>query len=190
MTRILDQAAPAENLTFETYRLRVLLSSLGSGAGKTTSACSVPDRLYFRGLVPKPRPKLLIDIDNRSESVAGWPEVKILKAFEVDAEKPKVWNRLVKIKQELWEDARKSYKDKTPFPYCGVIADGNTSLFRVCMNYCLQIADARGATSSGFGGAPAQHHYGPQMKLASEWILSILGLPCDVIFTGHENLIE
>ena len=190
MGEILDQAKSAENLTFETYRLRVLLSSLGSGAGKTTSACSVPDRLYYRGLIEKPRQRLLIDIDNRSESVAGWPLVKILKCFEVDPAAPKAWARLMKIKRELWEEARKSYADKVPFPYSAVIVDGNTSLFRICMNYSLQIADAKGQTSSGFGGAPAQHHYGPQMKLCSEWILSLLGLPCDVIFTGHENLVE
>lgn len=166
---ILDEARKAEDLNYSTYKLRCLLSSPGSGAGKTTAACSLPGR------------KLLLDIDNRAESVAGWPDVEIVSCHEADPRSPKAWDRLEKIKRELWSLGRKPES----FPYDGVIVDGNTALFRVCMNWSLLLDPKR-----GLGGCPAQQHYGPQMKNASDWILSVLGLPCHVIFTGHEDKVE
>ena len=126
MGKILDTATKAESLRFETYRIRALLSSPGSGAGKTTAACSIPGR------------KLLIDIDNRSESVAEWPDVEVVKCHEADPKSPKAWQRLDNIRKELWALAHPS----CTFPYAAVIPDGNTALFRVCMNWALLLDPA------------------------------------------------
>jgi len=173
MGKILVSATQAEDLSFETYRIRALLSSPGSGAGKTTAACSLPGR------------KLLLDIDNRAESVAGWPEVEIVKCHEPDPKNPRAWRRLEEIKKELWSEAHLAAKAGKKFPYAGVIVDGNTALFRVCLNWAI-LLDPK----VGLGGCAAQQHYGPQMKNASDYIMSLLGLPCHVIFTGHENMVE
>lgn len=166
---ILDEAKKAEDLNYSTYKIRCLLSSPGSGAGKTTAASSLPGK------------KLLLDIDNRSESVAGWKDVEIIRCHEADPRSPRAWDRLEKIKRELWSLGRKPES----FPYDGIIVDGNTALFRVCMNWSLLLDPKR-----GLGGCPAQQHYGPQMKNASDWILSMLGLPCHMVFTGHEDKVE
>lgn len=171
--KILAEATNSGELCFEDYRIRALLSSPGSGAGKTTAACSLPGR------------KLLLDIDNRKESIAGWPLVETIECFEEDSRSPKAWMRLEKIKRELWSMAKEAKKKGEEFPYDGIIVDGNTALFRVCMNWSLLLDPKH-----GLGGSPAQQHYGPQMKNASDWILSILGLPCHVIFTGHEDKVE
>ena len=166
---ILNEATLAKHLDYKTYKIRALLSSPGSGAGKTTSACTAPGRKY------------IVDIDNRADVVAGFPHVEILRCHEPDSRSPKAWDRLVKVKRELWALAR----DPENFPYDTVIIDGLTALFRVCMNWSLLLDPKR-----GLGGCPAQQHYGPQMKNTSDWITSILGLPCHVIFTGHENIVE
>lgn len=166
---ILEETTPAEELDYKTYKIRALLSSPGSGAGKTTAACTAPGK------------KLLVDIDNRAEAIAGFSHVEILRCHEIDSRSPRAWDRLVKVKKELWALARKPEE----FPYDTVIIDGNTALFRVCMNWSLLLDSKR-----GLGGSPAQQHYGPQMKNTSDWITSILGLPCHVIFTGHENMVE
>jgi len=177
MPSILDEAKPAKEMTLENYRIRCLLSSPGSGAGKTTSACSLPHS--------KERPLLLIDIDNRAEAIAGFPNVEVLSCHEIDSRSPKAWMRMEGIKKELWSQARLAAKERRKFPYSGVIPDGLTALMRICMNWSLLLDPKR-----GLGGCAAKQHYGPQMKNATDWILSILGLPCHVAFTGHENLVE
>jgi hypothetical protein len=168
MTNHLDEALPAEELTYDKYLLRALLSSPGSGAGKTTSAVTVPGR------------KLLLDLDNRSEVIAGEPNVEIIKCH-VERSSPDAWKKVDNIKDELWALARKPES----FPYDAVIADGNTALWRICMVWALLLDPKR-----GLGGCPAKQHYGPQMKNATDWTLSMLGLPCHVIFTGHEDIIK
>lgn len=170
---ILDEAKPAEEMTLANYRIRCLLSSPGSGAGKTTSACSLPGS------------KLLIDIDNRAEAIAGFKDVEVLGCYEINSRSPRAWMRLEDIKKELWSQARLAAKEEKEFPYSGLIVDGLTALMRICMNWSLLLDSKR-----GLGGCAAKQHYGPQMKNATDWILSILVLPCHVVFTGHENLVE
>lgn len=169
----LDGAVPATNLTYANYKIKALLSSQSSGDGKTTSAVTIPGR------------KLLIDIDRRSESVAGFPGVHILRWEGRDPNSPEHWMWLEQVRKDLWALARTSAKEKKPFPWGGIVADGNTALFRVCMAWALTLDPKR-----GLGGSAAQQHYGPQMKNASDWIISLIGLPCHVIFTGHEDLVE
>lgn len=173
MSKLLSQAIPAKTLTYDKYKIKALLSSQSSGDGKTTGACTIPGR------------KLLIDIDRRSESVAGFKDVEILRYEGRDPNTAQHWLWLERVRKELWELVRQSIKEEKPFPYDAIIPDGNTALFRVCMSWALTLDPKR-----GLGGCAAQQHYGPQMKNATDWINSLIGLPCHVIFTGHEDLVE
>jgi hypothetical protein len=53
------------------------------------------------------------------------------------------------------------------------------------MNYSLLLNP-----KLGLGGAPAEHHYLPQMTMLSSYIFSTIALPCSVIYTGHVDLYE
>lgn len=169
---IADMVIKAEDMTLENYKIRALLSSPGSGAGKTTGACTLPGR------------KLLIDLDDRSEVIAGFKNIEILKLFEEDPNSAQVWLNLEEVKKELWSSARATAKG-AKFPYDSIITDGNTGLFRVAMQWALTLNPKR-----GLGGTPAEHHWSPQMKNAMDFILAMRSLPCHIAFTGHEDLYE
>lgn len=173
---IADKVLKAEELTRESYKIRALLSSPSSGAGKTTSAITVPGTR-----------KLVIDLDNRSEVIAGEPNVEIIKPWKSDPDSPDAWDEVVAIKNELWSMARAAAKAGNPFPYDLIVGDGISGALRICMNWCLIIPDNEGRIKTGLGGTPAQHHYFPQMWNVTKIIRSTLGLPCHVVWTGHEN---
>lgn len=170
---VLDAAKGPEELTYQNYKIKALLSSQSSGDGKTTAATTVPGRKY------------LIDIDHRSESVAGFPGIHILRWEGKDRDSAEHWLWLEEVRKELWSLARECIRKKEPFPWDGIIADGNSALFRVCMSWSLTLDPTR-----GLGQSPAEHHWMPQMFNASKWINSMIGLPCHVVFTGHEDLME
>lgn len=158
----------------KTYLIKALLVG-GSGSGKTTGAMSLPGK------------KLLIDLDNRAESVAGFPDLDIIKILEPNLKKPVAWEQLNELLEELWEKA-----EEGEFPYKGVIIDGLTMAGRYAMNWVLEkalTADGK-KLSRGPGGSPAQPHYQPQMTMFSRVILGFIPLPCHVLFTGHLDMYE
>jgi len=167
---VLPTAKPAEELTFERYKIRALLSSSGSGAGKTTGACSIPGK------------KLLLDFDNRSEAIAGWPNVTIIKKLlhEKDPRSPKAWDAAKRLKDEIWRAV-----DKEEWEYDVLIVDGISAMLRICMYWALTLDPKK-----GLGDSPAKQHWGPQMKHVSDWLLSMLGLPCHVVVTCHEKIMQ
>lgn len=164
---ILDQAKPAESATAETYLIKCLL--LGkSGSGKTTSA----------GMTLPP-PVLVIDYDNRAESLAGVPGVEIIKLLP-DAADAARWKKVEELTEELWSAVRK----KT-LKYKSILESGLTSMNRMSMYWALLLDPKR-----GLGGSPAKQHYPPQMKTLQDHILRMLGLPLNYVLEGHYNLFD
>jgi len=146
----------------------------GSGSGKTTAAAATA-----------PGRKLVINVDNRVESIAGFKDVTILDAYELDAGMPKAWDKLGKIKTWLWSQFRMAQKKGEKPPFDSIIVDGLTSMFDVAMNWSLLLSDKR-----GLGGSPAEQHWMPQMVAVEKWLLSVLALPCHIIVTAHEDIEE
>jgi len=167
---ILSEAKGAQSLSVAP-RIKAFLAG-DSGSGKTTSACSIPGK------------KLLIDFDNRADSLVGLADLDILPCHEADSKLPKAWERALAIKTELHALARKATPE-APFPYEAIIFDGLTSMGRIAMNWSLLLDPKK-----GLGGSPAQHHYGPQMNQLADYVLTALTLPCHIIFTGHIELFE
>lgn len=171
---LFERARRAETITRETFRLKALL--LGdSGGGKSTSAMTLPGR------------KLVVELDGREESLAGFPDVEIIPIQEEDPNKPRAMDDLVRLKDELWEAAR----SPEGLPWDSLIVDGLTMLNRYAMNAALNLRDSKGrALTRGLGGAPAQHHYLPQMQYVTQFCMQLLPLPCHLCFTGHVDLYQ
>jgi len=167
-----DELYSATEINEEKTLINCLLTG-GSGSGKTTSAMTVPGH------------KLIINIDNRVESVAGFKDVTILDAYEEDASMPKAWDKLGRIKTWLWSQFRTANKKEEPLPFDAIVVDGLTAMFDVAMNWSLLLSDKR-----GLGGSPAEQHWMPQMVAVEKWLRSILALPCHVIVTAHEDIEE
>jgi len=144
-----------------------------SGSGKTQSALSHPGR------------KLLIDYDGRWEVAVGLPDVDIIKLHDPDPDSPKGWLQAEKLKKELWFAARAAHKDKEPFAYDLIIEAGLTSMLKYCMNWSLTLNP-----KTGLGGAPAMHHYGPQMHNVEQHVRSMKQLPCSYILEAHVEYLE
>lgn len=168
--KVLERAKPAQELNSDTYKVRCLSVSEGSGDGKTKSACTIFGK------------KLLIDLDGRAETVAGYPDIDVIKIIEKDVKNPKAWDEMVKLKEELWKAT-----EMDPYPYDSIIVDGLTEMFRICMYWVLKL-DAGG--KFGIADSPAEQHYGPQMKHVADWIRSVIGLPVHLIVTAHEEVKE
>lgn len=169
MTKQLEQAKPATSyeLDPETYKIKAFLAG-PSGSGKTQSIITLPGR------------KLLLDFDGRAETIAGTPEVSIIKIVEPDPRSPRAWSKVEDVLKEIT-----SAFIKKEFPYDTIIADGLTMLGRYSMNWALLLDPGR-----GLGGAPAQQHYLPQMDTLSKWVLKLLALPLNIGVTGHLELFE
>lgn len=169
---ILDQAIPAEEEILNP-KISSMLITGASGSGKKTVASTGP------------APRLVIDISNRAQTLLGFKQVSILKSFEEDPNSPKAYERVERIRKELWSLARACVKDNKPFPWGTIILTDMSELFKVAMNWSLILNPKR-----GLGGAPAEHHWMPQMYNVENTIKSFLGLPCLVIVTGHEDIID
>jgi hypothetical protein len=155
------------------YKVRALL--LGeSKSGKTTSATSLPGR------------KLLVDFDNRAESISGDASTDVIKIGEINLDKPTAWNESIDLRDEIW--AR--IKDNS-FSYDGIIWDGFSGMTKICMNFCLSLRTKSGQLAErGFGDTPAQHHYGPYMQEMAKFIFNCIAMPVHTVFTGHYYVYE
>jgi hypothetical protein len=142
-----------------------------SGSGKTTSAMTIIDPSAGETA-------LHLDIDNRAESIEGFPGITSVPCYEEDPRSPKAWMKLEEIRKRLW-----TLVQKDEFPYTAVVADGMSSLYDVGMNWAITLNP-----KVGLGGAPAEHHWMPQMYNCKQWIKSMIALPCHFILTGHEDL--
>ncbi len=173
MSSHLNRTVKAEDMVVksEGYLLRVLLCG-GSGSGKTTSALSLPGK------------KLLIDLDGRSRSAAGFKDVEVIPLAEQygkDPKGPELWLKLLEIKKELWADSRGEKGSR----YDVVILDGLTAMNRLSMNWALLLDPSR-----GLGGTPAQQHYGPAMGTILDMVQGLKSLPCHFLLTCHLELME
>lgn len=166
---VLDELISAKDmgLNREDYLIKAFLAG-PSGSGKTTTALTLPGQ------------KVLIDVDHRAESVSGFEDVEILPCWSLDPSSAEGWEKLGRVKDELWSMVRRK-----AFPYKVVILDGLTSMNRVAMNWSLLLNP-----KTGLGGAPAEHHYIPQMHVLANFILGMIPLPCHVILTGHMEFHE
>lgn len=149
------------------YRWKVFLAG-PSGSGKTQSLITLPGK------------NLLVDCDNRAETLAGVENIDIYPCHEVDPRAPKAWDKLERLRKVIIYEIGAGI-----FPYTGVCFDGLTSMGRVCMNWALTLDPGR-----GLGGSAARQHYGPQMDNLAKFVLSILALPINIVFTGHIELLE
>lgn len=159
----------AEEMTLdpETYKWKAFLAG-PSGSGKTTAIASLPGK------------KLLVDFDNRAQTVAGLPNVDIYTIHEADPKSPKAWNRAVRLKDVIISEVNQGI-----FPYDGIMFDGLTMMGRISLNWALLLDNKR-----GLGGSPARQHYGPQMDNLAKYVLSTLALPLHIIYTGHIELFQ
>jgi hypothetical protein len=99
-----------------------------SGSGKTQSAITLPKSVE--------KPLLLIDLDNRWETVRDEVEaglVKVHTIFDPNPLSPTAWDQLEKLRNELWAMAQKG-----EFPYSGVIEDGLSMLSAYAINSSRQ----------------------------------------------------
>jgi len=149
------------------YRWKVFLAG-PSGSGKTAAIATLPGK------------KLLVDFDNRAETVAGVPNIDIYRIHEVDPKSPQAWNKALRLKDVIISEIRQGI-----FPYDGVQFDGLTMMGRISMNWALLLDNKR-----GLGGSPARQHYGPQMDNLAKYVLSTLALPIHVVYTGHIELFQ
>jgi len=169
MSKILDRAedAAATQLDPEKYLIKVYLAG-DSGSGKTQVMTTMPGR------------KLLIDLDNRAETVVGTKNLHIVRCHEADPRSPKAWMELLAIQKQIVVDIKAN-----DFPFESIIYDGLTMMGRIAMNWALLLDGKR-----GLGGSPAQQHYLPQMDNLAKFILSSLTLPRHIGYTGHIELHE
>lgn len=157
----------------DNYKLRSMLIG-DSKSGKTTSATSLPGR------------KLLVDFDNRAESIAGTSSTEVIRIFEPDPDEPTGWNEAISLRDEIWAAIKAG-----SFAYDGVIWDGMSGMTKLCMNFCLSLRTAEGKKAArGFGGGPAEHHYNPYMQEMSKFIFNCLAMPIHTVFTGHLYVYE
>lgn len=174
---MLDQAINASDLgVTQDYLLKVLL--LGpTGSGKTQSSITLPRASDDE------RPILILDIDQRAETLAGLPFVKIIKILEPSPDSPRAWDSLETALKELVYLAKKCLKEDLEFPYLGIVEDGLSSMARICMNSAITLDPKK-----GLGGAPAQQHYMPQITWLVKHINAMKLLPCHYILTGHLDI--
>lgn len=166
-SKLAEAALTESTLDPETYLIKAFLAGR-SGTGKTESATTLPGR------------KLLIDVDNRAQSVAGKNEVEVLPCVELDHKSPKAWKHLESIRKQIVLEISKGV-----LPYDSIIFDGLTMMGRISMNWALLLDPKR-----GLGGSPAQQHYGPQMNDLSKFVISTIALPVNICYTGHMEFIE
>lgn len=159
----------AEDITLDlnSFKWKVFLAG-PSGSGKSL------------GLTTLPGKKLLIDFDNRSESVIGIPNVDIYSCHEPEPKSPKAWRKADALRQVIISEVNKGI-----FPYDSILFDGLTMLGRFAMNWALTLDSKR-----GLGGSPAKQHYGPQMDNLAKFVLSTITLPLHIGYTGHIEPIE
>jgi len=171
---ILDKVQKADEIDpTKPNPLKILLIG-ASGTGKTTGATTLPGR------------KLLIDLDGRSDCVAGFKNLSILKLLDANPNQPLAWFELEKLRDEIWSQVRQN-----KFPYDSLIVDGITALCKFAMNWALMLSGADGKMmSKSPGGGPSRPHYSPAMFALDRWINSILALPINILFTTHEELFE
>jgi len=177
---MLEQAKDASDYTPDKgYHIKGLLTG-ESGSGKTTGTMSLPGK------------KLLIDLDGRAESVAGFPDLRILKILEPNAKKPTAWEELNEVLNDLWEVKDECEESKDPFPYTSIIIDGLTMAGRYAMNWVMEkaITNDGKKLSRGPGGSPSQPHYQPQMTMFAKTVLGFIPLPCHIVFTSHLDLYQ
>jgi len=159
---------PANNL-----KLKTLLVG-ASGSGKTTGSTTLPGK------------KLLIDLDGRSASLAGFLNLDIYQISEKDPNQPNAWLELEKLKEEIWTTIKQG-----KFPYDSLIVDSISSMTRFAMNWSLLLTGSDNKLMSrGPGGGPAQPHYMPAMFKMDRFINAILAFPLHICFTAHEELFE
>jgi hypothetical protein len=191
-TDYLTQTVPATTVAENSerdFRFRGMLTGQ-SKTGKTTTAMTLAGR------------KLLIDTDNRWRSVAGWEDVDVLPVLDLASSQSvkadtniedmaqdtlvRAWNILYDINNELWLKAR---RDKLEHDV--IVPDGLSSLNRIAMAFILSLKKSGGQEmATGPAGAPAKHHYGPQMHILSMLLHSLSSLPCHFVLTGHLELWE
>jgi hypothetical protein len=176
LTEIIDKDNAA--ISAPPFFIKGFLGGL-TGSGKTQSALTLPGKSLER-------PLLLIDLDNRWETARDLVEaglVKVVTIFDQDPESPKAWNKLERLRQELWAAVNNG-----TFPYSGIIEDGLSMLASYAKNSAVTLRGKDGKDNTGIGGAPSPGHWGAQVAYIEKHVNSLRNLPCHYILTGHFDI--
>lgn len=149
-----------------------------------------------------PGKKCILDCENRYHNLI-YPEVQVIPILDLASSqsvKPgmtaddmsmetlvRAWNILTDVNNELWFKARKGTLD---FDSLG--CDGLSSFNRLAMAFVLSLKHKKDGSevATGLAGAPAEHHFGPQMHLLSMLLFSLSALPVHFVLNGHMDLVE
>ena len=168
MAKILDRAKSAGEMAIQKgYRLKVLQVS-PSGNGKTQNTITLPQE--------EGKEILLIDYDNRAQSLYGELGIKILTLFDPDPNSPKAWVAAEVLRRELWGLVKGGV-----FPYSAIVEDGLSMMLQIAMNHALTFD----MEHVGLGGAPGQSHWMPQIHFIRSHINSMRMLPCHYVLNAH-----
>lgn len=193
MTNYISKAVESEQIAREhekLFRFRGLIVGPSKTGKSTLFAATAPGR------------KLIIDCDNRYHSI-NYPNTDVLPVFDLASSQSvrpgmtveeigaetlvKAWNILIDINNELWTLVRSG-----KFEYDSICGDTLSSFNRIAMAFVLSLkhkADGE-PVSTGIAGAPARHHYGPQMHILSMLLFSLSALPVHFVMNGHTELFE
>ncbi|KKL81672.1 hypothetical protein LCGC14_1992460, partial [marine sediment metagenome] len=170
---ILDHAKDAKDMALEeNYRIKALLGG-PSGSGKTQVLITLPRE--------EGKKILVVDYDNRAQTLAGEEGIKILTLFDRDPNSPKAWRAGEALKKELWALVKKG-----EFPYSAVVEDGLSMMGTIAMNDATTLD----VEHLGLGGAPGRSHWMPQIHFLRTHINSMRQLPCHYILTCHMEFME
>jgi hypothetical protein len=193
VTNYLDSAVDSEQIAQEyekKFRFRGLIVGPSKTGKSTLFAATAPGR------------KLIIDAENRYHNLI-YPNVKIIPVLDLASSqsiKPgmsiqdisedsqiRAWNILLDINNELWYQARANKLEEDSL---GI--DGLSALNRLAMAFVLSLKrKANGEeVATGLAGAPAQHHFGPQMHILSMLLFSLSALPMHFVLNGHMDYVE
>lgn len=186
---VLSKAVSAENIKAESSRIIAILMG-DSGSGKTQSAVTLPGKT------------LVIDFEDRSDHLRGEPNIDILKIIEESRittnDRPIVpgklaWPQIIALGNELWKEHRKG-----TLKYDSIMWDSLTRLGRYAMSYTLSLVKTQGKgeekgqpLETGPAGVPLWNvHYSPQQHIFSNFVLGMIPLPVNQVFTAHVDVIE
>jgi len=173
LTEVVD--AMSARTTHPPFYIKGFLGGM-TGSGKTQSAVTLPG-------ASAEHPILLVDLDNRWETVRDLVEaglVKVITIFESDPESPKAWAKLERLRQELWAEVNNG-----KFSYSGIIEDGLSMLSTYAKNSAVTLRGKDGKDNTGIGGAPSPGHWGAQIAYVEKHVNAMRNLPCHYVLTGH-----
>lgn len=153
-----------------------------SKTGKTTAFTTFPGKKLAIALSTRTRPALRncdCDLLEIFEEQPTAKKVRMNKEYSIT---PVAFDTLWTTVADLFDLA---HSDKL-FPYTSIMFDDLSSINQATMNHILSLRKKDGTDmATGMAGAPAEHHYMPQMTLMRRLFSLILNLPCHILVPAH-----